>query len=157
MEALLVFWTVLDIGWVKQLMLTMDPLNNNTQVGEQSPISPPVTQPVPVVVPETQPIQPSVVEQSLPAGESPKGSSVLMKAAIWILVAALLVAIGYVVYANFFAPAPAAYIAPPVPTAAVVPTPIATEVFVPTALPTSTASATPISTPTGSPSTTPAI
>lgn len=83
---------------------TPAPLETTTTNMVQTPFSSTTTvsqQPVPQVVPP--PVATSLVET--PPVENPNKSSVLMKVAIGILVVALLVALSYVVYANFISPA----------------------------------------------------
>ena len=122
----------------------MDPENTQTQV-PPAPVSPIVTPvaPMTTVEPSVTPQVPdSVVQPQTPQVEMPKkGGSPVIKIAIWILVVAILVVIGYVVYVNYFA-APATV---PLPTASASPvvSPTSSASAVPTATPVKTPSATP--------------
>ena len=121
----------------------MDTQNNNTQVIPETPVVvPPV---VPSTIPEPQPVVPPLVQEQTLKVEDPKGNSTIMKVAILILVVALLVALGYVVYVKFFVPSTATTV--PTPTVYVVPTPVATETVIPTETPLSM----PVSSPSASP------
>lgn len=131
----------------------MDPQNSQTQVPSVTPPTTPVvnipSEPVapPPMVETTQetPPPPSVTPTVPPIeGKPAGGSSMVMKVAIWLMVIALVVVLGYVAYVQFLAPAPA-----PVATETVAPlvtespTPIATESASPSASPTASGSATP--------------
>ncbi|HKC04462.1 MAG TPA: hypothetical protein VKC54_01175, partial [Patescibacteria group bacterium] len=117
-----------------------------TVVPEAEPTPSPLTQPLAVTQESTPEVPP------MTTGEKPKGSSMLMKVAIWILVAALLVAIGYVVYANFFSTPSTVTTKYVPPVASVVPAPV-TETPLGSATP--EASASPSGSPTGSPTSSP--
>lgn len=146
----------------------MDPENNNTQVDTAGSVSPPVNPPV-VSEPQNVPSvavdggvpasgQSAVQESGPPVGEKSRGSSILIKIAIWILVAALLAVIAYVVYANLtpVEPTPTPYIQPVVTQA---PLPMESDTPAIMTEPPSSASASPVAlpleSPTGSPSAAP--
>ena len=139
-----------------QLLLSMDQGNDQTQVGggvtpvvPQTPSMPAMTPP-----PSPMPEQPVSQEPVVPQPETPKkGGSSVMKIAIWILVVALLVVVGYVVYVNYFA-APAT-VGLPQPTTSTTPVNPAPPLNVPAAVPLATASASPVASPTSSASAVP--
>ena len=163
----------------------MNPTDNNPQTGSQNleklegdlqklttevastakptvevNVEPVQNQTVPPPPPEVpiQPIETPMAPPDIPVDSGKKGFSVMTVAMI-LLVVALLVAVGYVVYAKFIAPPPVVQTTVPtyLPTDTPLPlvTPEATSLVVPTQTPVSSPSASPTASASAMPSATP--